>query len=145
MSDSRSEIERLIFQYAHTFDRGDLDAFAELFAHGTLTLRGLAKPATGKTEVRELMDRLVILYDGSPRTNHIMSNMLIDVNDATATATGKSYVQILHALPGGPIQIIATGLYEDTFHCVDGTWQFAERTATGSLLGDMSNHVHALQ
>jgi hypothetical protein len=135
------DIERLIHLYAHRIDAGDIDGFAALFEHGTLHFRGLAPPATGSDDVRELISGLVILYDGSPRTKHMMANTIIDVADDRASAIGRTCVQILHGLPGEPITTIATAVYDDTFVRRDGTWWFGTRVARASLVGDMTTHL----
>jgi hypothetical protein len=135
------DIERLMHLYAHRIDAADFDAFAALFEHGTLHLRGLAPPATGTAEVRDLVGQVVILHDGSPRTNHVIANILIDVADDRLSATARSYVQVLHGLAGNPIATIATAFYDDRFVRVDGQWWFESRAATASLVGDMSTHV----
>jgi hypothetical protein len=141
MMDDHRQIARLVHEYAHRFDAAQFDEFAALFANGTLTLTGLAPPATGVTAVHETIARLVILYDGSPRTNHIMSNVTIDVSPDGHSASGRAYVEILQAVSGFPLQIIATGIYSDRFTRRDGVWQFTERTSAGSLIGDVSRHL----
>ena len=135
------DIERLMHLYAHRIDAAAFDEFAALFEHGTLHLRGLAPPATGAAAVRDLVGRVVILHDGSPRTNHVMANILIDVTDDRSSATARSYVQVIHGLANEPIATIATAFYDDRFVRVDDRWWFESRVATASLVGDMSTHV----
>jgi hypothetical protein len=135
------DIERLMHLYAHRIDAAAFDEFAALFEHGTLLLRGLAPPATGAPAVRDLVGRVVILHDGSPRTNHFMANVLIDVAADRSSATARSYVQVLHGLANQPIVTIATAFYDDRFVRVDDRWWFESRVATASLVGDMSTHV----
>ena len=137
----RQDIERLMHLYAHRIDAAAFDDFAALFEHGTLHLRGLGPPATGTAEVRDLVGRVVILHDGSPRTNHLMANILIDVADDRRSATARSYVQVLHGLAGNPIAPIATAFYDDRYVRIDDQWWFESRVATASLVGDMSTHV----
>jgi len=134
-------IRRLHHTYAYTFDGGDFDAFASLFAHGTLHLKGVDDPATGATEVRRLIDRCVILYEGVPATNHLMHNLIVDVGDDGETARASTYVQVIQGLPDFPPQTIATGIYRDVLRRRDGQWTFAERTIDGSLRGDVSRHL----
>jgi ketosteroid isomerase-like protein len=135
------EIRRLHHTYAYAFDSGDFDAFAELFAHGTLHLRGVDDPATGAAAVRRLVDRCVILYDGTPATNHLMHNLVVDVAGDGEMARAVTYVQVLQALPDFPPQTIATGIYRDVLRRCDGAWTFAERVTDGSLRGDLSRHL----
>jgi hypothetical protein len=135
------EIRRLHHTYAFTFDSGDFDAFAALFEDGTLDLRGVDDPATGSAAVRRLIDRCVILYDGTPATNHLMHDLLVDVDDDGETARASTYVQVLQGLPDFPVQTIATAIYRDVLRRRDGAWTFAERVTEGSLRGDVSRHL----
>ena len=143
-SEDRWAIEQLLHSYAHYFDFGDFDAFAELFANGTLHLRGIWPPANGVEAVREMLDTRVILYDGSPRTNHLLHNSLVEPGDDGRTARARTYVQVLQGVEDFPIQTIATGVYHDLLtRRDDGTWEFTERTAEGSLAGDLSRHLRS--
>jgi ketosteroid isomerase-like protein len=135
------EIRQLHHAYAYTFDSGDFDAFAALFEHGTLHLRGVDDPATGAAAVRRLVDRCVILYDGSPATNHLMHNLVVEVDGGGEIARTSTYVQVLQGLPDFPLQTIATGIYRDVLRRRDGAWTFAERVTDGSLRGDLSRHL----
>lgn len=134
-------IQRLLNEYAYAFDSGDFDRFAALFEHGTLHLQGVWPAATGSAAVRELLDNRVILYDGSPRTNHLMHNVIVDVDEGSGTATASVYVQVLQALDDFPIQTVATGIYRDRLRLAGDGWQFVERVAHGSLRGDLSRHL----
>jgi hypothetical protein len=49
--------------------------------------------------VRPLIDRCVILYDGTPATNHLMHNLIVDLDDDGETARASTYVQVLQGLP----------------------------------------------
>ena len=135
------QIRRLHHMYAYTFDSGDFDAFAGLFEHGTLHLPGVDEPATGPVAVRRLVDRCVILYDGTPATNHLMHNLVVDFDDDGETAHASTYVQVMQGLPDFPLQTVATGIYRDVLRRRNGVWTFAERTTEGSLRGDLSRHL----
>ena len=141
MGDDIEAIRRLHHSYADAFDSGDLDGFAALFEHGTLHLRGVDEPATGSAAVRRLVERCVILYDGTPATNHLMHNLIVDLDADGETARSSTYVQVLQALPDFPPQTIATGIYRDVLRRRDGAWTFHERVTDGSLRGDVSRHL----
>lgn len=144
MSDAADDVlavQRLMFEYAHRFDAGDIDGFAQLFERGTLDFGALAPPATGAAAVRAMIDRLVIMYKGSPRTNHLTTNVIVDIDADRRGASARSYVQISQATKDFPVQIIMSGIYTDRFVREDGAWWFAERRGTGSLLGDVSHHL----
>jgi hypothetical protein len=135
------EIRRLHHAYAYAFDSGDFDAFAALFEHGTLHLRGVDEPATGSAAVRRLLDRCVILHDGVPATNHLMHNLVVDLDDDGEHARASTYVQVLQGLPDFPLQTIATAIYRDVLRRREGRWTFVERVTDGSLRGDLSRHL----
>ena len=139
--DDIEEIRRLHHTYAWTFDSGDFDGFAALFEHGTLHLRGVDEPATGSAAVRRLLDRCVILHDGVPATNHLMHNLVVDIDEDGEQAGARTYVQVLQGLPDFPLQTIATAFYRDVLHRRDGRWTFTERVTDGSLRGDISRHL----
>ena len=141
MASDIEQIRRLHHTYAYTFDSGDFDTFASLFEHGTLHLPGVDDPATGSVAVRRLVDSCVILYDGTPATNHLMHNLVVDFDAAGETARTSTYVQVLQGLPDFPLQTIATGIYRDVLRRHNGGWTFTERMTQGSLRGDLSRHL----
>jgi hypothetical protein len=144
MASGHLEILNLMHLYAHRFDEADFEGFADLFENGTVDL-GVDRPLSGAAEVLRFVRERVILYDGSPRTNHLMHNPVIQVDEAAGTATAQSYVQILQGVPGHPIEVIATGRYADRFVADSGGWRFAERTGRGSLYGDFSRHLRPVR
>jgi hypothetical protein len=138
----REDIFRLLTAYCAGIDEGRLDNVAALFgddgAYGPFKGRGV----TGASEVRELLHKTVILYDGVPRTRHMITNVSIDVDADGESGSCKSYVQVLHQGPGGPLQPVVAGTYHDKVHKVDGVWLFAERLMEMQLIGDLSTHVY---
>lgn len=136
-------IERLLYDYCHGIDTGDFEATAALF--GTAGLYGLvgAGAARGAPQVLASMRASIRTYDGVPRTRHVVTNVVIDVDDDGLSGTARSYVQVLHQAPGGSLGPIVAGTYLDRAHCVDGAWQFAERRMQLELIGDLSTHLNA--
>ena len=53
--------------------------------------------------------------DGTPRTKHVTTNLIVEVDDDAGTATGRSYFTVLQAVPGLPLQPIVAGRYHDRF------------------------------
>lgn len=139
---SRHEIEHLLYRYAEAIDFGRFDEIAELFAHGTYGADGQEDTWQG-AEVADGIGGFVRLYDGIPRTQHVMTNVIIDVADDDRTATARSRYTVLQQVEGGPLQIIIAGHYSDRFHRVggDGEWAFAERIVFMDLVGDLSGHL----
>jgi 3-phenylpropionate/cinnamic acid dioxygenase small subunit len=133
-------IRGLIHRYAELIDLGDLDGVAALFADATWTATGRTQPLRGAEQARRAYDG-VILYDGIPRTKHVISNVTIELADDAASADARSYFTVLQAHPDLPLQVIIAGRYHDTFAKRDGGWQFASREILPDLLGDLSRHL----
>jgi 3-phenylpropionate/cinnamic acid dioxygenase small subunit len=142
MSDSQREIERLLFLYAERIDLGDFDGVADLFAQAVL------KGPVGDTGVRG-RDAVLALYaastrryeDGTPRTKHVTSNLIVEVDDGAGRASARSYFTVFQALPDFPLQAIIAGRYHDRFERVGGLWRFSERRMLPELFGDLSRHL----
>ena len=141
MMSSRDALGALIFSYAERIDAGDLPGVAALFADATYgSVQGGSY--RGSAAVLEVLQRLVILHaDGTPRTKHVTTNLVIDVDETANTASARSYFTVLQAVDGFPMQPIVAGRYQDHFvreHC---TWRFAERLIAMDLIGDLSRHL----
>jgi 3-phenylpropionate/cinnamic acid dioxygenase small subunit len=134
LMDSRSEIENLMAKYCRLYDNGDLEGYADLFAHATISGMDTAE------QIVTFHRQSVHWYDGEPRTRHVITNIEIDVDEAAGTANGQSYVTVYQALPDFPLQPILVGSYIDTFRRLDGGWQFASRRFEEHLRGDLSHH-----
>ncbi len=110
MADDRAAIAALILGYAERIDAGDLAGVAALFAEATYRSAqgGLYR---GAAAVQEVLERLVILYDGVPRTKHVTTNLVVEL--AGDTATARSYFTVLQAAAGLALQPIVAGRYHD--------------------------------
>ena len=140
MPSAGDAITALVMAYAERLDAGDLDGVAALFADATWR-SSAGGQRRGTAAVRRVYDG-VILYDGSPRTRHVVSNLVIDVVDR-GHATARSYFTVFQVLPDFPLQAIAAGRYHDAFECIDGSWRFADRLILLDLPGDLSRHLRA--
>jgi len=145
MSDSAQEITNLIYTYAERLDAGDLDAVAEIFAHGRICGVENGPPETvfeGSAGVRKLYNMATKIYeDGTPKTKHNTSNVQLYINEAEGTARSTSYYCVTQATPDLPLQVIVTGHYKDTFHRLDGVWWFDSRIMFVDQVGDVSQHL----
>ncbi len=145
MSDSAQEITNLIYTYAERLDAGDLDAVAEIFAHGRICGVENGPPETvfeGTAGVRKLYNMATKIYeDGTPKTKHNTSNVQLYINEAEGTARSTSYYCVTQATPDLPLQVIVTGHYKDTFHRLDGVWWFDSRIMFVDQVGDVSQHL----
>lgn len=140
MSPSADSISKLIYAYAERIDAGDLEGVADLFAHATYRSQA-GTEYRGTVAVLEILRRLVILYDGIPRTKHVTTNVMIDVDDDKGVAQARSYYTVLQATPALPLQAIIAGRYHDRFERAGATWRFADRFIFIDLVGDLSHHL----
>jgi hypothetical protein len=144
--DSARLIENLLYTYADRIDRGDLDGVAELFTHGRIHGQEGGGPETvfeGREAVRKLYGMATRIHDdsGTPKTKHVTTNAIIEVDDEAGTATAQSSYLVTQATPELPLQVIITGHYRDTFHRVEGQWWFDTRTMYVDQAGDLSHHL----
>ncbi len=93
----------------------------------------------GREQVRHAYDG-VILYDGIPRTKHVITNVAITVGGADV-ASSRCAFTVLQACPGLALQPVLAGRYHDEFGRVDGTWHFTDRLILPDITGDLSHHM----
>lgn len=141
MTDSARQIENLLYTYADRIDHGDLAGVADLFANGRIRAP-VGDPYEGRDAVRGMFESATRIYDdGTPRTKHVTTNAIIEVDDAAGTASSRSYYTVFQQTPDLPLQPIIAGRYEDTFRRLDGAWWFDTRVMYVDLVGDLSRHL----
>jgi ketosteroid isomerase-like protein len=133
-----NEITALIHEYAFRLDAGDLDGVAALFEHGELGSTRHDGRLRGTAEARTNYNNVILYADGTPRTQHQITNVTVKVDGTTATA--RSSFTVLQIVKRG-FQAIVAGNYLDRFEQVDGVWRFTERVFDPHLLGDLSKHL----
>ncbi|MFJ6381649.1 nuclear transport factor 2 family protein [Kitasatospora sp. NPDC092039] len=138
---SHRAIENLIARYAELVDDGDFAGLGVLLADAVFV--GGGGPVRGGEAIEAMFrDTIVVYADGTPRTQHVTSNVAVEVDEPAGTATARSYVTVLQALPGLPLQAVAAGRYHDRFaRGKDGRWRFVERRVRITLVGDVSRHL----
>ena len=134
-------ITALVHRYAELIDAGDLDGVAALFEHATWGAGTRTERLRGSEEVRRGYGGVILYDDGTPRTKHVITNLVIDVDQSGTRASARSYFTVLQATDGRALQPIIAGRYEDQFENVDGTWRFGERIIHPDLHGDLSKHM----
>ncbi len=139
--DAREAVGRLIATYAERLDAGDLEGVAELFRHAVYRSAG-GGAYRGRDAVRDVLRRAVVLHeDGTPRTKHVTTNLVVDVDEAAGTAVARSYFVVYQATADLPLQAIVAGRYHDRFARVDGVWRFADRLIHLDLVGEVRHHL----
>lgn len=137
------EISNLLAEYSERFDTGDFQGFGVLFAHGTWFPTVADGP--GAAPVQRWCEENILLYDGIPRTKHVITNIALEIDATAGSAAARSYVTVWQHLADFPLQVIFMGRYRDRMERVDGTWQFRERFVLPDMLGDMSRHMRNLK
>jgi 3-phenylpropionate/cinnamic acid dioxygenase small subunit len=137
------QIEHLIHRYAELLDAGDLDGVGKLFKHARYGAGDGPLAMTGD-QVAEVNKSLVILYeDGTPRTKHVTTNLILEVDEEAGTAAARSYFSVLQQVGDAPLQPIVAGRYHDRFERVARAWRFSERRIFVDLVGDLSRHLRS--
>ncbi|MFK4793542.1 nuclear transport factor 2 family protein [Sphingobium sp. ZW T5_29] len=139
---SATAITNLLYRYAELMDAGELEAAAALFER-TRVRTGDGAVVEGSAPMLALWRAHVRIYPcGTPRTKHVISNPIVEVDEDAGTATCRSYYTVFQATPDLPLQAICAGRYHDAFVQVDGQWQFSERDySLLDLVGDLSQHL----
>jgi len=139
-------IENLIATYAELVDSGDFAGLGALLADATFI--GSGAQVSGAAAIEQMFRDMLIVYDdGTPRTKHVTTNVIIDEGEGegegegAGTATARSYVTVFQARPGLTLQAIMSGRYQDRFEHRDGHWRFTERQVRVDLAGDLSGHL----
>ena len=144
--DSAREIENLLYTYAERIDDGDLDGVADLFEHGRIHGREGGGPGSvfeGRAGVRGLYALTTRIHDdtGTPRTKHLTTNAIVEVDEEAGTATARSSFLVTQATAELALQVIVTGRYRDTFHRLEGRWWFQSRTMHVEQTGELGHHL----
>jgi 3-phenylpropionate/cinnamic acid dioxygenase small subunit len=141
MSDTDG-IRNLLGRYCELMDAGDYDGVGELFADGALADEHGNEFARGATAVGDSYRKTNRTHEGSPRTKHLVTNTVIEVDADGQGATARSSYLVLQATDALPLQPIITGRYRDRFSRDEvGEWRFAERRFYVDLMGDLHEHL----
>jgi ketosteroid isomerase-like protein len=132
-------IRNLLGTYCEVMDAGDFDGLGALFAKGKITDPRGRDIARGQEAIAALWKAMVRVYGGSPRTRHLVTGPVIEVDGDTATC--RSSFAVLQTFDDGSLNPVAAGRYRDTFGFLDGRWCFTERQFFLEQEGDMSQHM----
>jgi hypothetical protein len=136
-------IRNLLGRYCELIDAGDLAGVGALFADGALADAHGREFARGADAVERFYRSGMQLYDGSPRTKHIVADTFFEAPDTDRTVTARSSYVVFQAIDGFALAPIAAGRYHDRFACdASGRWHFVERRFAADLVGDMQRHWH---
>jgi ketosteroid isomerase-like protein len=126
---SRQEIKELKYEYFHTVDVRDPEAFTELFTEdAVLDIQALDDPwgrYEGHEEIRECIELLIAQFD---LELHFGINPVIEVDGETATGRWYFFGTFVFADTEyvDPMDAWETGIYHEKYRQVDGEWKFEE-------------------
>ena len=138
---AETQITNLLYRYAECIDTGDLVAAAALFDHARIRIG--PEDTIDAARLLGIWKSLIVLHpDGTPRTKHVTTNPIIEIDEDAGTATCRSYYTVLQQTDELSLQTIVTGRYHDRFERVDGRWRFSYRDLTLiDMVGDVSHHL----
>jgi 3-phenylpropionate/cinnamic acid dioxygenase small subunit len=137
------QITHLLHVYAEHIDNGNFVALGELFIYGSVINNNGKNVAAGKEAIVNLYKNSTRIYPDSdtPHTQHIISNISVDIEADNSHAVAKSRFTVFQQLDDFPLQTIIAGRYEDTFQLIDAQWWFKDRHIQPELYGDLSRHL----
>ena len=141
MIPAHEAIRNLLGRYCELMDAGDFAGIGDLFDDAVLADEHGTEVARGGDAVQRLYEQ-TRLHDGSPRTRHLTTSSIIEVDEVRGTATARSAYVVFQATDALALQPIIAGRYADSFkRHPDGEWRFAERRFAVDLVGDLSQHL----
>ena len=141
MSDAALQIQNLVHRYAELIDLGEFGVLSELLGSAEIGAGDHPGTLSGAAAVAAMFASTTRRYpDGTPRTKHVTTNLIVEVDDDAGTGTCRSYFTVLQATDLLPLQPIVAGRYHDRFAREGATWRFAERRFFIDLVGDVSQH-----
>jgi 3-phenylpropionate/cinnamic acid dioxygenase small subunit len=143
VSDSATLIANLLYSYGRLVDAGDFQGIGRLFAHAQLRDESGRLDIRGAGPVTRLYEATTRRYPdtGTPKTQHVITNPIIEVDEASGRATCRSCYTVFQRTASLPLQPIIAGRYESAFERVDGSWRFASHEFAVDLAGDLSHHL----
>lgn len=139
MVSSETAIANLVYRYAELIDSGNFEGAAALFEHARINI---GDGEIGAAEVVQLWRGSIVIHDdGTPRTKHVITNPIIEIDDEAGSGTCRSYYTVMQQVGSGPLEAVICGRYHDAFERIDGQWRFSYRDySLHDLPGDMSRH-----
>src|SRR6201997_5079149 len=109
---AETQIANLLYRYAECIDTGDLPGAAALFEHARIRIGGSDTDTIDASRLLGIWKSLIVLHpDGTPRTKHVTTNPIIEIDEDAGTANCRSYYTVLQQTDESPLQTIVPGPY----------------------------------
>ena len=79
--------------------------------------------------------------DGTPRTKHVTTNCILEIDEEAGHGTCRSYWTVLQPVDGPSAAAHPGRPLPRPVRRDDGVWRFAERRFPIDLVGDVSHHM----
>jgi hypothetical protein len=129
----RKEIEETLLRYTRGLDRLDLDLYRSAFTADGTDNHGPAKSPD------EFLEEWMPKQDGREVTEHIVSNLTIEIDGDTAHV--ESYHLVAVKQKDEDVVNLHAGRYADRLVRQDGAWRIAVRVVMPSWHGRVSSAV----
>lgn len=143
--DSYVEILNLVHRYPELVDAGDFTGVGELLRDATLVFEAddgsPVAEFSGREQIAASYSMVKLHADGTPRTRHVVSNPIVDIDESRGAATCRYYVTVFQQTETFPLQAIWANRYEDTLDRAGGSWRIVRRRGFAHRPGDTSEHL----
>jgi 3-phenylpropionate/cinnamic acid dioxygenase small subunit len=135
-------VTNLLYRYAELVDLGDFEGVGRLLDGAVITVEGVEGEQRGAATIQAVLEGWTRRYaDGTPRTTHVLTNPIVEVDAEAGTATIRSKYTVFQQVDDLPLQPIIAGRYHDRFARSDDGWRFVARHLSTDLYGDLSRHL----
>lgn len=120
------DITRALIRFARAMDERDWDVLRDILVPDATSDVGTG-PLAGS---EALVDCIRGFLDACGPTQHLLGNILVDVDVDGDEAVSQAYVSDMHlsADPGSPLTFATLGDYHDRWRRIDGTWRIVHRS-----------------
>ena len=141
--DPSTRITNLLYTYGGLVDAGDFAGIGRLLAHARVSDASGRLEIRGADAVRQLYERTTRIYPetGTPRTKHVITNPILEVDEAAGSARCTSQYVVYQQTDTLPLQPIVSGHYEHEFAPVDDDWRITSHRFFVDQVGDVSQHL----
>jgi 3-phenylpropionate/cinnamic acid dioxygenase small subunit len=143
VSDDRTAIANLIYRYGELVDAGDFAGVGRLLADARVRDATGQLDLTGAEAIERLYVRTTRRYPdtGTPKTKHLITNLIVEIDEASASATCRSHYTVLQRTEALPLQTIIAGHYRHRLERRGSAWRIVEHVFHVDLVGDLGHHL----